>query len=228
MMRIPLRYLILHTDRPVQETGTNLRGYIGNRFKEYPLLHHHLDRPILAYPKIQYKVIGGTPSILGIADGATVIKEISDQINELIFLQARYEVLQKVTYDQMIPIHPLPDPVQYRFTSPWLALNEENYRKWRGMNDWREKKFLLNRILIGNLLSMAKGLAVTIDERLSVHTHLEQVPVRYKGVELTGFIGSFMVNLQMPEYIGIGKGVSQGFGTVRRATIRNSDPQKEE
>ena len=58
MMRIPLRYLVLHTDRPLQETGTNLRGYIGNKFREYPLLHHHLDRPILAYPKVQYKVIG--------------------------------------------------------------------------------------------------------------------------------------------------------------------------
>ncbi len=221
VMRIPLRYLVLHTDRPVEETGTNLRGYIGNRFREYPLLHHHLDRPILAYPKVQYKVIGGTPSILGIADGASVIREISDEITELVFLHSRYDVVQRVAYDQMIPIHPVSQPVQYRFTSPWLALNGENYRRWRGMYDWRERKNLLNRILIGNLLSMAKGLGVVIDERLIVHTMLEQVPVRYKGVELTGFTGSFTVNLQMPEYIGIGKGVSQGFGTVRRAPLRS-------
>ena len=151
-----------------------------------------------------------------------MIKEISDQITELVFLTSRYEVVQRVVYDQMIPIHPVAEAVQYRFTSPWLALNEENYRKWRGMYDWRERKNLLNRILIGNLLSMAKGLGVVIDERLTVHTMLEQVPVRFKGVELTGFTGSFVVNLQMPEYIGIGKGVSQGFGTVRRAPTRQS------
>jgi len=69
---------------------------------------------------------------------------------------------------------------------------------------------------------MAKGLGVVIEKKLSVNTMLEQEPVRFKGVELTGFTGSFQVNLQMPEYIGIGKGVSQGFGTIRRIPVRDN------
>ncbi|MGV8110936.1 CRISPR-associated endonuclease Cas6 [Methanospirillum sp.] len=215
-MRVPLRYLVLHTDRPVVETGTNLRGYIGNKFPEYPLLHHHLDNPIRTYPRVQYKVIGGTPAILGIEEGAQVIGEIADAINELVFLTGRYDVVQKVSYDQKIPIMPVPKPIKYRFVYPWMALNEENYRKFKGFHDWKEKKMFLNRILIGNILSMAKGLGIVIEERLSVRTMLDQVPIRYKGVEMTGFSGSFTVNFQIPEYIGIGKGVSQGFGTIRR------------
>ena len=215
-MRIPFRYLVLHTDRPVTETGTNLRGYIGNRFPQYPLLHQHADRPMLTYPKVQYKVIAGTPSLLGIADGAAILQNISDDITELVFLENRYEVEQKVTYDYMVPVVPVNEQVEYHFLSPWLALNGENYAKYRGIYDWREKKRFLNAILIGNLLSMAKGLGVVIERRLSVSSHLEKVPVRYKGVEMTGFSGSFRTNLQIPEYLGIGKGVSQGFGTVKR------------
>jgi len=139
-MRIPLRYLVFHTDRPVTETGTNLRGYIAGRFPQYPLLHHHLDRPILAYPKVQYKVLEGTPSILGIADGAAVLKEISDDITELVLSNNRYAILSKVTYDQMVPLIPSPDMIEYRFVSPWLGLNQENYRKWMGMHEWKERK----------------------------------------------------------------------------------------
>jgi len=86
----------------------------------------------------------------------------------------------------------------------------------------REKTFL-NAILIGNLLSMAKGLGVVIEHRLNVHSHLEKVETHYKGVEMTGFTGSFRVNMQIPEYIGIGKGVSQGFGVIRRAVSRKSE-----
>lgn len=216
-MRIPLRYLVLHTDRPVAETGTNLRGYIAGKFPQYPLLHHHLDRPLLAYPKVQYKVLAGTPSILGVSNGAAVLREISDGITELVFPRNRYRVVSKVTYDQMVPLAPSKEMVEYRFISPWLGLNQENYRKWQEISDWKEKKRLLNAILTGNLLSMAKGLDVVIEHRLTVHSHLEKVETRYKGVEMTGFMGSFRVNLQVPEYIGIGKGVSQGFGTIRRA-----------
>jgi hypothetical protein len=220
-MRIPVRYLVLHTDRPVSETGTNLRGYIGNRFPEYPLLHHHLKRPILTYPRIQYKVIGGTPSILGIADGAAVLKDISDEITELVFTTGRYSVTSRVIHDHMIPISRVNDPIQYRFLTPWLALNQENYRKFGGISDWKERKQFLNRILTGNLLSMAKGLGVVIEHELVVTSHLEKVPARFKGVELTGFTGSFRVNLQVPEFFGIGKGVSQGFGTIRRVSHQN-------
>ncbi len=223
-MRIPLRYLILHTDRPVVETGTNLRGYIAGRFPQYPLLHHHLDRPMLTYPKIQYKVLGGTPSILGIADGASVLKEISDDITELVFQQNRYVISSKVTYDQMIPIAPSPDMIEYRFISPWLALNQENYQKWKGLYDWKEKKQFLNAILTGNLLSMAKGLNVVIEHRLNVQSHLDHVSTRYKGVEMTAFTGSFRVNLQVPDYIGIGKGVSQGFGTIKHVVPKKAGP----
>ncbi|MDI9633603.1 MAG: CRISPR-associated endonuclease Cas6 [Methanolinea sp.] len=215
-MRIPLRYLVLHTDRPVTETGTNLRGYIAGRFPQYPLLHHHLDRPLYAYPMVQYKVIGGTPSILGILEGARVLWEITDSIDELVLAGKKYRITAKVTYDQQVPLVPQREMVEYRFVSPWLGLNQENYQRWRDLRDWREKKNLLNAILTGNLLSMAKGLNVVVGERLSVHSHLEKVRTRYKGVEMTGFLGSFRVNLSMPDYLGIGKGVSQGFGTVRR------------
>ncbi|MCC6545498.1 MAG: hypothetical protein IT392_13555 [Nitrospirae bacterium] len=37
-----------------------------------------------------------------------------------------------------------------------------------------------------------------------------------KGTPLLGFLGSFSVNFEIPDYWGIGKSVSRGFGTVKR------------
>jgi hypothetical protein len=37
-----------------------------------------------------------------------------------------------------------------------------------------------------------------------------------KGMPMLGFLGSFSVNFVIPDYWGIGKSVSRGFGTVKR------------
>lgn len=50
-----------------------LRGYFGNLFREKSaLLHNHMEGGEFkyGYPKVQYKVIDSTPTLVGIADGA--------------------------------------------------------------------------------------------------------------------------------------------------------------
>ena len=39
---------------------------------------------------------------------------------------------------------------------------------------------------------------------------------RYKNVKLQGFDLVFKTNVSLPDYIGLGKSVSQGFGTICR------------
>jgi hypothetical protein len=35
-----------------------------------------------------------------------------------------------------------------------------------------------------------------------------------KGQTMVGFVGSFTLNLQIPDLLGLGKSVSRGFGTI--------------
>ena len=104
----------------------------------------------------------------------------------------------------------------YMFVTHWLALNPGNYERYNAMRDWKAKKELLNGILAGNLLSMCKGLDYVVTKKLYVHSRLDDETVEFKGVPVIGFIGEFRVNFQIPEFFGVGKGVSQGFGTVKR------------
>lgn len=215
-MKIKSSYLALKTDKPVNDSPSRLRGYLGNRFKEYPLLHHHLEEAgyLYTYPLIQYKVIEGQACILGIEEGAQVIKEISDQIDKLILGSNAYSVNERILYQREFDIRTSKE-TQYNFISPWVALNSKNYIVYRGFDNWKDRKIFLNNILIGNILSLCKGLGIIVNRKLYVHSRLNDEKVDFKGITMNGFKGEFTVNFKVPDFFGLGKGASQGFGTVK-------------
>ena len=217
LMNLKTLILIFNTDRPLKEDAAKLRGYIANRFKEYPILHHHIEEAdyMYTYPRVQYKQIEGTPVVLGIEEGAAVLKKISDDITELKLGKSRYKV-ESIQMTQMnAEFGPCRENRHYKFVTHWLALNPPNYEKYKEISDWREKKEFLNGILVGNLLSMCKSLDYVVTRKLYVHSRLDDETVEYKGVPLIGFTGEFRVNFKIPEFFGLGKGVSQGFGVVK-------------
>lgn len=208
--------LILNTDRPVKEPVAKLRGFIGNQFPDYSLLHHHVeDGYLCTYPKVQYKIIEGTPFMVGIDEGAKVLKEISGDIKNLELGNSVYKVSSKQINEQEAEVVPQRVMYNYRFLTPWFALNQKNYAKFMEMKDWREKKLFLNNILVGNLLSMCKGLGIIVNTRLNVHSHLNEEKIEFKNIPFIGFSGEFTVNFRIPDFFGIGKNVSHGFGTVK-------------
>ncbi|HEC87584.1 MAG TPA: hypothetical protein ENI49_06970 [Thermoplasmatales archaeon] len=218
MKKLKLLVLSLRTDKPVKENSAKLRGYIGNKFPEYILLHHHVDvvDNIYTYPKVQYKVIAGTPIIVGVEEGAEVLKKISDDLKELKLGRRKYEIKSIQMNQFNAEFGKCRKNIKYKFLTPWLALNPENYKKYKETRDWKEKKEFLNSILVGNILSMCKGLDYIVMGRLYAHSLLNENKVDYKAVPHLGFIGEFRINFKIPDFIGLGKGVSHGFGTVKK------------
>ncbi|MDD2340501.1 MAG: CRISPR-associated endonuclease Cas6 [Methanosarcina sp.] len=216
-MMLDTAVLILNTDRPVKEPVAKLRGFIGDQFPDYSLLHHHVeDGYLYTYPKVQYKIIEGTPLMIGIDEGAKVLKEISGDIKRLELGKSIYIVSSKQINEQEAEIIPQRVMYDYRFLTPWFALNEKNYSTFTKIESFREKKLFLNNILVGNLLSMCKGLGIIVNTRLHVHSRLSEEIIEFKGISFTGFTGEFTVNFRIPDFFGIGKNASHGFGTVRR------------
>lgn len=53
-----------------------LRGYVGNLFNEYDLIHNHnseTGKPIYRYPLVQFKLIDKIPAIIAVTDRAVQI-----------------------------------------------------------------------------------------------------------------------------------------------------------
>ena len=105
--------------------------------------------------------------------------------------------------------------IKYKFITPWLALNQNNIKKYTAA-DLIEKEEILKRVLIGNILSFSKGMDYTVDETIKVKLDLNQIDVKFKQKEMLAFIGEFFINFEIPYNFAIGKGISRGFGTVKK------------
>jgi hypothetical protein len=158
--------------------------------------------------------------ILGIGEGAEVLKKIAGDITELKLGKNVYKV-ERIQMTQLnAEIGPCRENHQYKFITPWLALNPSNYEKYKAITDWKAKKEFLNGILVGNLLSLCKSLDYVVTRKLYVHSRLDDEEVTFKGVPVIGFTGEFRVNFKIPDFFGLGKGVSQGFGVVKNVIQR--------
>ena len=107
------------------------------------------------------------------------------------------------------------DYIKYEFLSPWVALNQKNIDIYRNCSDM-EKEEMLKKILIGNIISMSKGLNYTVSDEVKCWVNLKKVDVNIKNIKHTGFMGEFKVNFSIPDYLGLGKNVSKGFGTIKK------------
>lgn len=216
-MKYNIVNLILKTDKNLSFTASKVRGYIGNQFKEYDLLHNHINHNdlIFNYPLVQYKVINDYILIQGIDEGGEILKMISVNLNYL-SLEKEYKIIEKTLQEKEVDIKPSSEEKHYKFITPWLGLNQANYQKYSNLTEWKDKKELLNKILVGNLLSMSKGLGIIVNKRLYAKTHFDIKQVKYKSVVMNAFVGEFKVHYNIPDYFGLGKGVSHGFGCVKQ------------
>jgi len=170
------------------------------------------------YPLIQYYENGAKGMVLGIQEGAIALDKIIHQKELSIRWNGRQERIEieniKVGQHRF---QMLPQPKTYHLHR-WLALTQKNYTQWLDCANLQERIALLDRLLVNHLIGLFKELQWNWPARLEANLqflhHTERV--RFKGLALTAFDVSFTANVDLPIGIGIGKGVSQGYGTLRK------------
>lgn len=193
-----------------------IRGYLANKYSENNLLHNHAgDKYIYRYPLVQYKVLSDIPIIIGINEAIDIVANIGIKDDELVLDGVEYDTFQKEIIKSSLEFGGTDDYIEYRFINPWIALNQNNCDKYNKSNNI-EREEMLKRILIGNIMSMAKGFKYTVSDRINCWINLKEKEVMLKGIRHIGFLGEFKVNFNIPDYLGLGKSVSRGFGTVER------------
>ena len=221
-MKFNIVKLSLKADGHISSTPSKVRGFIGNQYSEFSVLHNHIgnEKFMFTYPLVQYKILDGMVVIVGIDEGGEILKKIAPELNTL-ELEKKYEIKEKFLHEKEEDIKPSSEEKHYKFITPWLGLNQNNYQKYMGYKSWKEKKDLINRILVGNILSMSKGLGIVVNKRLYAKTRFDEEIVEYKSVKMNAFTGEFKIHYDIPDYFGLGKGVSQGFGCVKQ--IKDGD-----
>ena len=198
-----------------------LRGYFGNLFREHsPLLHNHWEDGTsrYAYPLVQYKVLGQVPTLIGMNEGAELLVRLFLRIKEINIDGQLYPVLQKNIESRQLSVGVESDLHEYRFSTLWMALNQENYYRYVKAEPGEQVR-QLKGILVNNILSFYKGIGYRAEERILTSVQVRQKETQFKNQTMLAFEGSFTTNALLPEGIGLGKAVSRGFGTVQGAHL---------
>ncbi|MFH1288560.1 MAG: CRISPR-associated endonuclease Cas6 [bacterium] len=222
-MNVDTIYLWLGTNTKLTSNfAEKVRGFIGKNMIEDTNLHNHEagGKCIYRYPKVQYKILDKVPLLVGIQDGVDSVWKIFENISRLDLDNKEYEIFDKRSFLKQNSLICVDKHTSYSFLTPWLALNEENHKKYREMENWEDKKELLKKILVGNIISMSKSLGYTVPSPIRADIkNVKEIHTSLKGTPMLGFLGTFSVNFEIPDYWGIGKSVSRGFGTVKRLDI---------
>ncbi len=197
-----------------------MRGYFGNRFKEFSALHNHdpeTGKSIYRYPAVQFKLLNRRPMLTGYKEeGIEILKQLFLDTGEIVIddrvllVREKEMDLKEQWMGEDGQLH------EYRFMHPWIALNQKNYKTYRNLKIVQDKEKKLQGIIINNILSFCKFAQYRVKEKLMVKVKLHEVRVKLKGELLTGFSGEFTVNILLPDYIGLGKSTSRGYGMIKR------------
>lgn len=195
--------------------------------KENVLFHNHLDdrQYRYRYPLIQYKLIGGRPSIMCLDNGVDEIHKFFENSDwKLLINDQQYDMKIHRLWLNQFTMQVWDRMWNYSITN-WIALNQDNYRRFLNLTAEEEKNELLRRTLTANIISMAKGIHWDVDKTIRLEiTHIPRVKLLpLKGQKVTAFTTEFRTNVFLPDFIGLGKSVSLGFGIVQHKKLNSRE-----
>ena len=193
--------------------------------EENTLFHNHNGHGFnYRYPFIQYRIIGGKAAIVCLNEGIEQAQALfaNGFVGRELILgnENRGTIAIDSIRQQEFSLQTLDIPIAYRITR-WLPLNQQNYKAWRQIENEEERIAKLNAILIGNIISFAKGIGWQIDAPLRCAIDASSITTRqiqYKGQSLISFSLTYSLNIFFPIGLGLGKGVSSNCGVVLRTT----------
>jgi hypothetical protein len=193
----------------------HLRGAIAARFPDDPLFHQHAGGSLLyRTPRIQYRCDQSGPVLVGLEEGARRLLEVEWPGMELRLDNEHVTVTEAECAFHRFEVRMAPHMLRYRLVAPWLPFSQENYARYQGMRPAARAQER-DRLARGGILIGLRGLGVELQDHLFVAVEASSAErCDYKGVEMLGFRGLVLTNVQLPPGFAFGRAVSHGYGWV--------------
>ncbi|KXX69433.1 CRISPR-associated endonuclease Cas6 [Flammeovirga sp. SJP92] len=196
------------------------RGAIAAKVPRDSVLYHNHDGEKLryGYPLIQYKRIGRNPTIVCVGEGVDEIHKFFENKDWGVEISGRRLEMKIKDLDvKHLTMQVWDQDFYYRITN-WLPLGAEAFREYLGMSTQEEQIRFLETKLIGNIISMAKGINWTIDKQIRVKIkEIESIKsIKFKQTKLLSFSLNFSTNVFIPHHLGLGRKAGFGHGIIRK------------
>ncbi len=204
------------TDKPVRKTPYQVKGVFMNQFPDeeiVPMLDGRYREHFL-YPRVQVKILNEQIYIIGLHEGVEPVLSLVKNLDILDFGNITFQVIDTDLDEQVDRFKPLDRLVRYRFITPWVALNQTTGSRYRFLNN-AERVSYLNRLLGQNIVFLAREMGIDIEDK--IYTKLALTSLFPKPVDENNwgaFYGEFRTNFILPNYIGVGNGITRGYGTI--------------
>jgi len=206
----------IFTDKPVRKTPYQVKGVMMNQFPDeeiVPMLDGSYRQKFL-YPRVQVKILNEQIYIVGINEGVDSIKAIAKKMDFLDFGNITFQILDNEIEEHQNRFQPVTKLIRYRFVTPWVALNQTTGYRYRNLNNADRVNFL-NRLLGQNIVFMAREMGMELEENIFTKVTLSSLFPRQVDENNWGaFDGEFRANFVLPNYLGIGNGITRGYGTL--------------
>jgi hypothetical protein len=204
------------TDKPVKKTPYQVKGVFMRQYPDediVPMLDGRYREHFL-YPRVQVKILNEQIYVMGIGEGVDPVLSLVKRLDFLDFGNITFQVLDVDLEDNQGRFHPTNRLIRYRFLTPWVALNQTTGSRYRFLNN-AERVIFLNRLLGQNIVFLAREMGLELEERIYTKTSLTSLFPRPVDEHNWGaFTGEFRTNFILPNYLGIGNGITRGFGTI--------------
>tara|TARA_B100001540_G_scaffold168032_1_gene148596 strand:- start:3602 stop:4519 length:918 start_codon:yes stop_codon:yes gene_type:complete len=206
----------LITDKPVKKTPYQVKGVFMKNFSSYnvvPMLNGEFRNRYL-YPRVQVKVINEKIFIIGIGNGYDPVLQLTDNINQLDFGNITFDILEKRIDENENIFDYKEDPIDYRFITSWAALNKNSLKTFRKMKPENRINYL-NKLLEKNIAFISNELNLDPPEKLISMIKINSTePMLIDNRKWGSFDGKFKTNFHLPSFVGLGNGITRGFGTL--------------
>lgn len=227
MKKIRVMRLVLEEPLKPGEISSFRGAVIRKVGEDVDVFHNHRDSEGFYYrfPLIQYKIIQGKAALFCVEEGLEEVYRLFEGRQKNLVMNGKKIRLKldKLSISTFT-FNVWNRKFRYNIFN-WLALNQKNFLLFHTLENENDKKNFLGRILVGNILSMAKTLNWHIDKAVEaeIQSIIREKKVRFKGIPFLAYDVSFTTNVSLPEYIGLGKGASHGFGIIRNVrNVKNS------
>ena len=203
-------------DKPVRKTPYQVKGVFIKQFSDekiVPFLNGKLRNKYL-YPRVQVKILNEQIYIVGIKEGGNPVLSLIDNIRSFNFGNITINIEKYDIEENKAQFITTEKLLRYKFITPWIALNKSTGGKYRFLAD-QEKPLFLNQLLGKNLLFIAKELGFEIKNKIFTKVSIDNlIPEKIDENGWGAFTGEFKTNFLLPSYIGLGNGITRGFGTL--------------
>ena len=208
--------LKLITDKPVRKTPYQVKGVFIRHFKNeliVPMLNGS-NRHKFLYPRVQVKILNEQIYIIGIKEGLDPVISIAEKVKKLDFGNITFNVESFEILEYNNDFISSKQIITYEFLTPWIALNHMNQGTYKKSNEQQQRLFL-NKLIGQNIVFLANELNLSLEK--NIYTKLDIIDLSPKKVDEKNwgsFEGAFKTNCILPNYIGLGNGITRGFGTI--------------